>query len=74
MTEYKFTEAGIKAFENDTLAEIFSALEENNPNFTIEELDIRITIGDKYIILPTYAEVFDALTEFLKTAEEEYRC
>ena len=74
MTEYEFTKAGVKAFERDTLAEIFSVLEETNPNFTIEELDIKISIGDKYITLPTYAEIFDALTDFLITAEEENRC
>ena len=74
MTEYKFTQAGIKAFERDTLAEIFSALEGINKDFTIEELDIKISIGDKYITLPTYAEIFDALTDFLTTAEEESRC
>lgn len=74
MIKYDFTKAGVKAFENDTLAEIFSALEEENPNFTIEELGIKITIGDKYIELPTYAEVFDALINFLEDAEEESRC
>ena len=74
MTKYKFTKAGVKAFENDTLSEIFTALEEVNPNFTIEELNIKITIGDKYIEVPTYAEVFDALINFLEDAEEESRC
>lgn len=69
-----FTKAGVKAFERDTVAEIFSALEETNRDFTIEELYIKISIGDKYITLPTYAEIFDALTDFLITAEEENRC
>lgn len=71
MTEYKLSKAGVKAFERDTLAEIFAALEGENKNFTIEELYIKITIGDKFITIPVFAEVFDALERFLEEAEEE---
>lgn len=71
MTEYKLSKAGVKTFEHDTLEEIFAALEGKNKNFTIEELYIKITIGDKFIKIPAFAEVFDALERFLEEAEEE---
>lgn len=71
MTEYEFSKAGIKAFENDCLREIFAALDGENKDFTIEELYIKITIGDKFITIPNYAEVFEAMERFLEEAEEE---
>ena len=70
MTEYELNKAGVKAFTRDTLGEIFAALDGENKNFTIEELYIKITIGDKFITIPNYAEAFDALERFLEEVEE----
>ena len=70
MTEYELNKAGVKAFTRDALEEIFAALDGENKNFTIEELYFKITIGDKFIIIPNYAEAFDALERFLEEAEE----
>jgi hypothetical protein len=63
---------------NDSLGDIFSALEGKHPDFAIEELDIKITIGNKEIEIPMYADAFEMLFECLnemhddiKHAEEE---
>ncbi len=76
--KYDFSTQGIKAMYNDSLEEIFSALAEENKDFSIEDLDIKITIGKREIEIPLYADAFEMLFECLnemhddiKHAEEE---
>lgn len=73
MIKYDFTANGIKEMENDSLDMIFSALDGTSKDFSIDELDIIISIGDKQITVPSYAENFEMLFDFLKAADEENR-
>ena len=68
---YDFSKHGIKAMANDTLDLIFSALSGENKDFNIEELEFKISIGDKEICLPTFAEVYDMLFDCLEDIEKE---
>ena len=40
--KYDFTSQGIKALYNDSLKDIFSALEGKHPDYAIEEMNIKI--------------------------------
>jgi len=71
MCKYEFTKLGVKAMANDTLDLIFSALSGENKDFNIEELEFKISIGDKEICLPTFAEVYDMLFDCLEDIEKE---
>ena len=68
---YKFDQEGIRAMHNASLDLVFSALSGENPDFSIDQLDINITIGDRTIILPTFAEVFEMLFDCLEDIEKE---
>ena len=59
--KYDFSEVGIGKMYTDSLTMIFSALSGENPDFTIDELDINISIGDKEITIPLQADVFEEL-------------
>lgn len=63
--KYDFTSQGIKALYNDSLKDIFSALEGKHPDYAIEEMNIKITICDKEIEIPMYADAFEMLFECL---------
>ena len=71
MYKYKLTKNGVKAMGNDTLDMIFSALSGENPDFNIDELEFKISIGDKEISLPTFAEVYEMLFDCLEDIEKE---
>lgn len=68
---YDFSSQGIKAMYNDSLGDIFSALEGKHPDFAIEEMNIKITIGNKEIEIPMYADAFEMLFECLNTIRTE---
>jgi hypothetical protein len=70
-TIYDFDQNGIRAMYSDSVEMVMSALCGENPDFTIDQLDINITIGDKTIILPTFAEVFEMLFTCLEDIEKE---
>ena len=59
--KYTFTRAGVKALEHDSLNLIFSALEGENKDFDISELDFKITIGNLETEIPCLAHNFEAL-------------
>lgn len=59
--KYDFSEPGIAAMYRDSLELIFSTLSGENPDFTIDELDINISIGDKEITVPIHADAFEEL-------------
>jgi hypothetical protein len=42
-----------------------------NKDFTIDDLDIKITIGYKEITVPIYADAFESLFAFLNESVEE---
>lgn len=71
MCKYDFTQGGINAMYHDTLDIIFSALSEENKDFTIDELEIKISIADKEISVPLYADAFEALFLFLEETHAE---
>ena len=71
MCKYDFTKAGITEMYNDTSQMIFAALAEENNEFTIEELDIKVSIGDRETSVPITADAFEALFAFLKEALDE---
>lgn len=65
MCKYEFSDLGIKAMYRDSLGMVFSALCGENRDFTIEELDIHISIGDKEINIPIYADAFEMIFDCL---------
>ncbi len=69
--KYEFTKQGIKAFENNSLEEIFSALAEENQKFKIEDLDIKIKIGDHEIEIPSLADAVSMFFDCLYNIDEE---
>ena len=69
--KYKLTENGVKAMANDTLEMVLSAIDGENKNFAIEELEFKITIGNKEISLPVFADVYEALFDCLEKIEKE---
>ena len=68
-TRYQFTKDGIAAFKQDTLNDIFDEMEKGGEN--IGDFDIFLTIGDRTIRIPTFAEVYEEMALFLERAEEE---
>lgn len=71
--KYDFSTHGIKAMYNDSLEEIFSALADENENFTIEDLDIKITIGNREIKIPIAADIFELLFESLSKMHDDLK-
>ena len=73
--KYTFSRAGVKALEHDSLNLIFSALDGENKDFHISELNFKITIGNLETEIPCLAHnfeaFFDALAEVAKIHEEE---
>lgn len=69
--KYNFNEYGIKEMYYDSLDMIFSAMEGEHPDFTLDELDINISIGDKKIIVPLHADSFEMLFTCLEKINEE---
>lgn len=73
--KYTFSRAGVKALENDSLTLISSALDGENKDFDISELNFKITIGNLETEIPCLAHnfeaFFDALAEVAKNHEEE---
>ena len=73
--KYAFTRAGVKALEHDSLDLILSALDGENKDFDISELDFKITIGNLQTEIPCLAHnfeaFFEALAEVARIDEEE---
>ena len=73
--KYTFSRAGVKALEHDSLNLIFSALDGENKDFHISELNFKLTIGNLETEIPCLAHnfeaFFDALAEVAKIHEEE---
>ncbi len=67
--KYPFTANGIAAFKDDTLNDIFDEMDKGGEK--IGDFDIFLTIGDRTIRIPTYAEIYEAMTIFLERAQEE---
>ena len=64
--KYDFSTPGIKAMYNDSLEDIFSALEDKNKDLTIGELHINISIGNRKIEIPIGADAFEILFDSIK--------
>jgi hypothetical protein len=71
MCKYDFTEHGIKEMYYDSLDMISDAMEDKNPNFALDQLNINISIGDKKIIVPLHADSFEMLFTCLEKINEE---
>lgn len=69
MIRYQFTKEGIEAFEQDTLHDIFTEMDKQDAH--LEDFDIFITIGNREIIIPIFAQAHDELIDYLKSIEEE---
>lgn len=73
--KYAFTRAGVKALEHDSLDLILSALDGENKDFDISELNFKITIGNLETEIPCLAHnfeaFFEALAEVARVDEEE---
>ena len=69
--KYPFTKDGIQWFEEDTLADIMTNLENDNPNESTNDLNIFITVGSREIMVPLLPETFEEMTAFLKNALKE---
>ena len=69
--KYSFSEYGIKEMYYDSLDMIFDAMEDKNPDFALDELNINISIGDKKIIAPLHADSFEMLFTCLEKINEE---
>ena len=73
--KYAFTRAGVKALEYDSLDLISSALDGENKDFDISELNFKITIGNLETEIPCFAHNFEAffyaLEEVARVHEEE---
>lgn len=69
---YPFSEYGIREMESDSLELIFSALARESKS-AIEKLYINVSIGNRKIVIPTYAEAFERFFDCLKEIEKELR-
>lgn len=65
MTYNKFTDSGIKRFEESVLEEVWASMDNNYENFP----NIHITVGKNQISVPLHADSFQALLEFLEAAK-----
>ena len=68
--KYKLTKNGVNAMANDTLEMVLSAIDGENPDFNIDELEFKITIGNKEIALPIFADVYEMLFDCLEKIEK----
>ena len=62
MKHNPFTKTGVEFFTHSALGDIFSELGKGN-----EPPNIVITVGRRSIEIPTLAEIWEDLEEFLKT-------
>lgn len=61
-----FTKTGVKFFTDRIMADAFDRLGNGG-----EPHDISIKVGSRWIVVPSYAEAYENLCEFLKTTFEE---
>ena len=66
MTEYKFTKDGIKEMYHDTCMECFERLTDE----TIDEMCIKIEMGNQFIKIPMDADCFEIISAAIKECEE----
>ena len=62
MKHNPFTKTGVEFFTHSALGDIFSEMVKGN-----EPPNIVITVGRRSIEIPTHAEIWEDLEEFLKT-------
>lgn len=67
---YKFTKEGTKLFIEDVANDIFSELDSNNAD--MDRLEFTITIGNRTISVPMFADSFDRFDIWLTEAEREW--
>ena len=65
MKHNPFTKTGVQFFTHSALGDIFTAL--NNGN---EPPNIIISVGSRSIEIPTHAEIWEDLEDFLKNSLE----
>lgn len=71
MIKYEFSKVGINKMYKDSLEDVFNAMEEINPTHTLDELNIKITIGDRQTEILVGAEEFEMIFDCLRKIEEE---
>jgi hypothetical protein len=71
MKHAPFTKTGVRFFTKTALNDIFNALDNGN-----EPPNIIITVGRRSIEIPTHAEIWEDLEEFLKNSlkKENEQC
>ena len=67
MKHAPFTKTGVRFFTKTALNDIFNALDNGN-----EPPNIIITVGRRSIEIPTHAEIWEDLEEFLKNELEVF--
>ena len=67
MKHAPFTKTGVQFFTKTALNDIFNALDNGN-----EPPNIIITVGRRSIEIPTHAEIWEDLEEFLKNELEVF--
>ena len=65
MTYNKFTDSGIKRFEENVLTEVFHSMDNDYKDFPC----IHITVGKNQITVPLHADSFQALLAFLEQSK-----
>ena len=63
MKHNQFTKTGVQFFTRSALGDIFTALDNGN-----EPPNIIITVGRRSIEIPTHAEIWEDLEEFLNNS------
>lgn len=66
MKHNPFTKTGVQLFTHSALGDIFSEMDKGN-----EPPNIIITVGRRSIEIPTHAEIWENLEEFLNNNLEE---
>ena len=64
--EYEFSEVGIEKMYNDSQEMVLDVLTGDRTDFNISELDIFVSIGDKQIKIPIYADGFEMIFDCLR--------
>lgn len=73
MSKHPFTESGVNAMYKDSLDLIFSAIMGTNKDYDINDLSIKISIGNQHIEIPIDSAVFEELDIFMSNALKAYR-
>lgn len=68
MVEYKFSKDGIKEMYHDTCSECFERLVED----TIDEMCIKIEMGNQFIKIPMDADSLEIISAAIKECNEAY--